>query len=133
MTHPPVERDKGTGLVMVCTFGDLTDVMWWRELSLPVRSVLGTDGRLLEVPWGEPGWESAGPERARAQLRRARRAHVNQARKRIVELLEQAGELVGEPEPVSAGGEVLREGRAPGRDRDQPAVVHPHARAPRAS
>ncbi len=59
LTHPQVERDKGTGLVMVCTFGDLTDVMWWRELGLPVRSVLGPDGRLSEVPWGEPGWESA--------------------------------------------------------------------------
>src|SRR5271166_4479788 len=52
MTHPQVELDKGTGLVMVCTFGDLTDVTWWRELRLPVRSILGPDGRLLEVPWG---------------------------------------------------------------------------------
>ena len=43
---------------MVCTFGDLTDVVWWRELGLPVRSVLGPDGRLPEVPWGSPGWES---------------------------------------------------------------------------
>ena len=60
MTHPQVEQDKGTGLVMVCTFGDLTDVTWWRELGLPVRSVLGADGRLTQVPWGEEGWESAG-------------------------------------------------------------------------
>src|SRR5580704_9590196 len=66
MTHAAVERDKGTGLVMVCTFGDLTDVMWWRELGLPVRSVLGPDGRLAEVPWGAPGWESEDLERARA-------------------------------------------------------------------
>src|SRR5246127_3666169 len=49
MTHELVERDKGTGLVMVCTFGDLTDVLWWRELSLPVRSVLGPDGRMASV------------------------------------------------------------------------------------
>ena len=65
LTHPLVERDKGTGLVMVCTFGDLTDVTWWRELGLPVRSVLGPDGRLSGVPWGEPGWESSDLSRAR--------------------------------------------------------------------
>ena len=52
LTHPLVDREKGTGLVMVCTFGDMTDVVWWRELGLPVRSVLGPDGRLLDVPWG---------------------------------------------------------------------------------
>ena len=66
LTHPLVEPDKGTGLVMVCTFGDLTDVMWWRELGLGVRSVLGADGRLLEVPWGAAGLGVRGP-RARAR------------------------------------------------------------------
>ena len=75
LTHPLVEREKGTGLVMVCTFGDLTDVTWWRELSLPVRSVLGPDGRLSEVPWGTLGWESEDLERARARLRRAAGPH----------------------------------------------------------
>ncbi len=53
LTHPLVDPEKGTGLVMVCTFGDLTDVVWWRELGLPVRSVLNPDGRLGEVPWGD--------------------------------------------------------------------------------
>src|SRR5262249_20369078 len=45
--HPLADPDKGTGLVMVCTFGDLTDVTWWRELQLPTRVVIGRDGRLL--------------------------------------------------------------------------------------
>ena len=75
LTHPLVEPEKGTGLVMVCTFGDLTDVVWWRELGLPVRSVLGPDGRLARGSLGEP---SAGSPRTsiapRAQLRRAARA-----------------------------------------------------------
>ena len=56
---------------MVCTFGDLTDVVWWRELGLPVRSVLGPDGRLGEVPWGAAGWESEDVERARERYERA--------------------------------------------------------------
>ena len=75
MTHPLVEQDKGTGLVMVCTFGDLTDVTWWRELGLPVRSVLGADGRLARGPLGRGRAGSPRtPQRAARELRRARRA-----------------------------------------------------------
>jgi valyl-tRNA synthetase len=113
MTHPLVERDKGTGLVMVCTFGDLTDVMWWRELGLPVRSVLGPDGRLLDVAWGEPGWESSDLERARASYGELSGRTVNQARRRIVELLESSGELIGEPEPVSRAVKFFEKGERP--------------------
>jgi para-aminobenzoate synthetase component 1 len=51
--HPLAEAGKGTGLVMVCTFGDLTDVTWWRDLQLDTRVVVGRDGRMLpEAPSG---------------------------------------------------------------------------------
>ena len=40
---------------MICTFGDTTDVTWWRELSLPIRAVVQRDGRLRPVTWGEDG------------------------------------------------------------------------------
>jgi valyl-tRNA synthetase len=113
LTHPQVEQDKGTGLVMVCTFGDLTDVTWWRELSLPVRSVLGPDGRLTEVPWGTPGWESQDLERARTDYGELQGRTVNQARKRIVELLEQSGDLIGEPQPVTRAVKFFEKGERP--------------------
>jgi valyl-tRNA synthetase len=113
MTHPQVEREKGTGLVMVCTFGDLTDVMWWRELGLPVRSTLGGDGRLLEVPWGAPGWESRDPDRARASYGELQGRTINQARKRIVEQLRESGELIGEPTPVSRAVKFYEKGERP--------------------
>jgi len=113
MTHAQVEREKGTGLVMVCTFGDLTDVMWWRELGLPVRSVLGGDGRLLEVPWGTPGWESQDLERARASYGELQGATINQARKRIVEQLRESGELIGEPTPVNRAVKFYEKGERP--------------------
>src|SRR5690606_1683046 len=45
LAHPAAEPDKGAGIAMCCTFGDLTDVLWWRELQLPVRTVIGRDGR----------------------------------------------------------------------------------------
>jgi valyl-tRNA synthetase len=113
LSHPLVERDKGTGLVMVCTFGDLTDVTWWRELSLPVRSVLDPDGRLSEVPWGTPGWESEDLERARAEYGELQGRTINQARKRIVELLEQSGDLLGEPTPVTRAVKFFEKGERP--------------------
>ena len=53
--HPLAEPDKGSGIAMVCTFGDLTDVTWWRELDLPTRAIVGRNGRLLPAaPDGVP-------------------------------------------------------------------------------
>jgi valyl-tRNA synthetase len=113
LAHPLVEPDKGTGLVMVCTFGDLTDVVWWRELSLPVRAVLGEDGRLVDVPWGEPGWESEDVAGARARYEELRGRSVNQARRRIVELLAESGDLIGEPQPVTRAVKFFEKGERP--------------------
>jgi len=56
VAHPLAQPDKGTGAAMVCTFGDVTDVTWWRELSLPMRPIIGRDGRLARRPRrAEPG------------------------------------------------------------------------------
>ena len=35
VAHALAEPEKGTGIAMICTFGDTTDVIWWRELQLP--------------------------------------------------------------------------------------------------
>jgi valyl-tRNA synthetase len=113
LSHRLVEPDKGTGLVMVCTFGDLTDVVWWRELGLPVRSVVGPDGRLADVPWGAPGWESEDPERARERYAELRGKTINQARRRSVELLGESGELVGEPRPLTHAVKYFEKGERP--------------------
>jgi valyl-tRNA synthetase len=113
LTHPLVERDKGTGLVMVCTFGDVTDVTWWRELGLPVRSVLAPDGRLAEVPWGSAGWESQDVAAARAAYGELSGRTINQARRRVVELLSESGDLIGEPEPVNRAVKFYEKGDRP--------------------
>ncbi|MGW2144787.1 valine--tRNA ligase [Nonomuraea bangladeshensis] len=92
LAHHLAEPDKGSGIAMICTFGDITDVTWWRELRLPTRPIIGWDGRLLpEPPEGvdaEPYKELAGKT-------------VHSARERIVELLRASGDLDGEPRPVS--------------------------------
>ncbi|MGH3246094.1 MAG: class I tRNA ligase family protein, partial [Trebonia sp.] len=90
--HPLAEPGKGSGIAMVCTFGDLTDVTWWRELDLPTRPIIGRNGRLLaDPPAGVPGSpydELAGKT-------------VFSARARMVELLRASGDLDGEPRPVT--------------------------------
>ena len=50
---------------MCCTFGDLTDVTWWRELQLPARVIIGRDGRILR--------DQPGLDRRRRRLGRDRR------------------------------------------------------------
>src|SRR5687767_4958133 len=56
--HHLADPEKGSGVAMICTFGDITDVTWWRELSLPVRAVIQPNGALRPVTWGGAGWES---------------------------------------------------------------------------
>jgi valyl-tRNA synthetase len=93
LAHRLADPAKGTGLAMICTFGDLTDVVWWRELGLPVRSVVTRDGRLKQPP---PDGVSDGPAWAELAGR-----STAQARRRVVELLEEGGALAGEPRPVT--------------------------------
>ena len=51
VAHHLAQKDKGTGIAMICTFGDVTDVVWWRELDLPNRAIIGFDGRIIaEAP-----------------------------------------------------------------------------------
>jgi valyl-tRNA synthetase len=95
LAHQAADKAKGTGIAMVCTFGDTADVVWWRELRLPMRSVLQRDGRLKPEP---PEAISSGAGRAAYADLAGRTA--NGARARIVELLREAGELIGEPQPI---------------------------------
>jgi valyl-tRNA synthetase len=101
LTHPLADPDKGSGIAMICTFGDATDVTWWRELALPTRTIVGRNGRLRAVDWGEDGWVSEDPRAAAHAYAELEGRTVSQARSRIVELLAEAGALVGEPKPIS--------------------------------
>jgi valyl-tRNA synthetase len=97
LAHPLADPEKGSGIAMICTFGDTTDVVWWRELQLPTRNVMGRDGRLVADP---PEWGSAGPQAAARYAELAGKT-AKQAQARIVELLGETGELVGEPKPIT--------------------------------
>jgi len=101
VAHPLADPEKGSGIAMVCTFGDTTDVIWWRELGLATRTLVGRDGRLEPVTFGAPGWESDDPAAANAAYRELAGSTVSAARRRMVELLTDAGALVGEPRPIT--------------------------------
>ena len=98
--HRLADPDKGSGIAMICTFGDVTDVTWWRDLGLPTRIIVGRDGRLQPVEWGGAGWGSVDPAAAAAAYGELEGRTIPQARARIVELLRESGDLVGTPTPV---------------------------------
>jgi valyl-tRNA synthetase len=95
LPHEAAEPDKGAGIAMCCTFGDLTDVQWWRELDLPVRTVIGRDGRLHRET---PEWLAADPA-ATAYAELAGKTAFS-ARAAMVDLLRASGDLDGEPAPT---------------------------------
>jgi valyl-tRNA synthetase len=100
VAHELADPEKGTGAAQICTFGDVTDVVWWRELGLPARVVIRRDGTLIEGRFGEPGWESDDAAAANAAMAELAGKAAKQARRRIVELLRDGAWLLGEPQPV---------------------------------
>lgn len=92
-----VEIEKGTGIVMCCTFGDTTDIEWWRDHKLPTRVIIEPTGRIGRMDGlGAPDWPSLDLEKARATAGELEGLTVKAARKRMVERLAAAGYLRGE-------------------------------------
>ena len=113
LAHELADPEKGSGIAMVCTFGDTTDVVWWRELDLPTRTIVGRDGRLLPVVFGSDGWESDDPAAADSAYAELAGRTVKQAQARIVELLTESGDLVGEPRAITHPVKFFEKGDRP--------------------
>ncbi len=108
LAHTLADPEKGSGIAMICTFGDLTDVIWWREFNLPTRPIIGWDGRLVnECPsWIEnKSAVSLWPELA------AKTAHS--AKEAIANLLKESGDLVGEIRPITHPVKFFEKGDKP--------------------
>ncbi len=109
LAHPAAEPDKGAGIAMCCTFGDLTDVMWWRELQLPVRSIITRSGR---IQTDTPAWVAGGP----GELlfgEKVSGATTFAARTAIVDALRESGDLDGEPKPTQRMANFYERGEKP--------------------
>ncbi|MFF4238252.1 valine--tRNA ligase [Actinomadura geliboluensis] len=104
LAHRLAEPDKGSGIAMICTFGDVTDVTWWRELDLPTRAIVDWDGRLAADPpagvAAEPYAELAGKT-------------VFSAKERVAEMLRESGDLDGEPRKISRPVKFYEKGSKP--------------------
>jgi valyl-tRNA synthetase len=95
VAHHLAQKDKGSGIAMICTFGDVTDVVWWRELDLPNRTIIGADGRVVtDAP------DVITTDAAKAAYAELAGKTVFSAKARIVELLRESAELIGDPKPI---------------------------------
>ncbi len=108
VAHELADPEKGSGIAMVCTFGDLTDVTWWRELQLATRPVIGWDGRYSQ---STPTWLTD-PSAIAAYGRLAGKT-VHTAREQTVELLIETGNLHGEPKPITHPVKFFEKGDKP--------------------
>ncbi|MDQ2814815.1 MAG: valine--tRNA ligase [Actinomycetota bacterium] len=108
IAHRLADPEKGTGIAMVCTFGDVTDVTWWRELQLPTRPVIGWEGRFLPEP--PPGLDSEAAKSAYAELVGATPVT---ARERVAAMLRESGEMLSEPQPITHPVKFFEKGDKP--------------------
>ena len=96
VAHRLAQIDKGSGIAMICTFGDVTDVVWWRELKLPMRPIIGFDGRILADGPKEVA-EGKGAELYAAIAGKT----VFSAKEILVKAFMESGDMVGEPKPIT--------------------------------
>jgi valyl-tRNA synthetase len=117
---------KGTGILMVCTFGDQTDVLWWREHELAFRVIISRAGRLMPVNFGTADWPSLDPEAANRYYAGLEGTSIAAAKHHIVELLRapeaaatpelaasHGAPLVGEPRPITHAVKFFEKGDRP--------------------
>ncbi len=111
--HGLADPEKGTGVAMICTFGDVTDVTWWRELNLPVRAIIQTNGAFKPITWGERGWESTDASSAQGHYDQLAGLSAVKARARVVEQLKASGDLLGDPRPITHAVKFYEKGDRP--------------------
>jgi len=122
IANEKADPEKGTGILMVCTFGDMMDVEWWRQYGLPLRQTIGREGRMTPVHFGTPGWESLSPEKADRSYEQIAGKTVKQAQALVVEMLRnQETEAIpglgiplqGEPRPIEHPVKMYEKGERP--------------------
>jgi valyl-tRNA synthetase len=113
LAHELADPEKGSGIAMICTFGDTTDVVWWRELSLPTRALIGRDGRFLPVDFGSANWPSRDVEAATLFYAQLEGRTINQVRATVVDALRESGALIGDLRPITHPVKFYEKGERP--------------------
>ena len=108
LAHHLAQQDKGSGIAMICTFGDVTDVVWWRELDLPNRTIIGADGRIIaDAPDVIVG------DTAQAAYAELAGKTVFSAKAAMAALLKESGEMIGDPKPIQHQVKFFEKGDKP--------------------
>ena len=108
VAHHLADPEKGSGIAMICTFGDLTDVIWWREFNLPTRGLIGWDGRIVAE---NPEWIKT--EKAKQIFEKIIGKTSHTAREVLVAELKASGELIGDPKPITHAVKFFEKGDKP--------------------
>ena len=108
VAHHLADPEKGSGIAMICTFGDLTDVIWWREFDLPTRGLIGWDGRIVAE---KPEWLTT--EKAKQTFTKIVGKTSHTAREVLVAELKESGDLVGDPKPITHAVKFFEKGDKP--------------------
>jgi len=108
VAHQLADPEKGSGIAMICTFGDLTDVIWWREFDLPTRGLIGWDGRIVAE---NPDWLTT--ESAKQTFEKIVGKTSHTAREVLVAELKTSGDLVGDPKPITHAVKFFEKGDKP--------------------
>ena len=108
VAHQLADPEKGSGIAMICTFGDLTDVIWWREFDLPTRGLIGWDGRIVAE---NPEWLTT--EKAKLSFTKIVGKTSHTAREVLVAELKESGDLVGDPKPITHAVKFFEKGDKP--------------------
>ena len=114
LAHELADPEKGTGIAMICTFGDTTDVVWWRELNLPTRALIGRDGRFLPADFADENWPVRDPELAQDYYdREVLGKTVKQVRATVVDGLRATGALIGDVREITHPVKFYEKGERP--------------------
>jgi len=108
LAHRLAQKDKGSGIAMCCTFGDVTDVIWWRELRLENRAVIGFDGRFASEP--PEALVLSGTAEKYAELAGKT---VFSAKELLVKTLQESGDMIGEARPITHPVKFFEKGDKP--------------------
>ena len=119
-----VEMEKGTGILMVCTFGDQTDVQWWRENSLPLRQLFNLDGIIADIKFENSDknviWKSEDPELANQNIKKIIGKDLKESKNIIIELLrdpnnsnDKSPALINEPKKITHPVRFYEKGDSP--------------------
>jgi valyl-tRNA synthetase len=115
------DPEKGSGILMVCTFGDVNDVEWWKRSGLPAKQIVTLKGTMRDIEHGVAPFDSTDVVLAKENYALLSGVDIRKAKKVIVEMLAKPGSAVdgsgtalkGDPRPINHAVKFYEKGDRP--------------------